>query len=105
MNSVRSWRASIAAVLPVDCRNVYPTVDVNPGPTVIFLFVMNHGGVAGVQTAFEPAPSWTFAFGLWDCQLGPLSIVVPAPPFGPGPGTSIAWGGSAWVRAATLPAS
>lgn len=122
MNSVRCWKAPIAATLvalchatiavaganpyftlplhakassyelctgylPVDCRNVHPTVNVPSGPTVIFLFVMNYGRVAGVQTAFAPDPNWIFLFGLWDCQPGPLPIVVPTPPFGPGPGT------------------
>ena len=78
---------SCQGYLPVDCRNVFPTVDVNPGPTVVFLFVMNHSAVSQVVTAFEPDPGWTFAFGLWDCQPGPVPIVVPAPPFGPIAGT------------------
>lgn len=72
--------------LPVDCRAVQPTVDVPAGaPVAIFLFVMNYNSVAGVQTAFQT--SWTFTFGLWDCQPGQLNAVTPAPPFGPTGGT------------------
>src|SRR3990172_8487370 len=50
--------------LPVDCQNNQPVVNINPGPAAIFLFVMNYNLVAGVQTAFQPDPSWTFSFGL-----------------------------------------
>ncbi len=73
--------------LPVDCRTNYPVVNINPGPAAIFLFVMNYNLVAGVQTAFLPDPSWTFTFGLWDCQPGQLNAVTPGPPFGPTAGT------------------
>ena len=73
--------------LPVDCRTNLPTVNISAGPAAIFLFVMNHSAVAGVQTAFRPDPSWTFTFGLWDCQPGQLNAVTPAPPFGPTAGT------------------
>jgi len=79
---------SCQGYLPVDSRNVLPTVDVSPGPTVVFLFVMNYSAVSQVVTAFQPDPDWTFAFGLWDCQPGPVPIVVPAPPFGPVTGTA-----------------
>jgi len=73
--------------LPVDCRATLPTVNINPGPAAIFLFVMNYNTVAGVQTAFLPNASWTFAFGLWDCQGGQLNAVTPAAPFGETAGT------------------
>jgi hypothetical protein len=73
--------------LPVDCRSNHPVVNINPGPAAIFLFVMNYNAVAGVQTAFLPDPSWTFTFGLWDCQPGQLNAVTPAPPFGATAGT------------------
>jgi hypothetical protein len=73
--------------LPVNCRDIMPVVNINPGPAAIFLFVMNYNAVAGVQTAFQPDPSWTFTFGLWDCQPGQLNAVTPAAPFRPAAGT------------------
>jgi len=76
-----------SAYQPVDCLAVQPTVDVSPGTIAVYLLVMNHGQLAGVQTAFEPDPSWTFIHGLWDCQPGQVAAVTPAPPFGPAAGT------------------
>jgi hypothetical protein len=73
--------------LPVDCRVNIPVVNITAGPIAIFLFVANYDAVAGVQTAFQPDPSWTFTFGLWDCQPGQLNAVTPGPPFGPAAGT------------------
>ncbi len=76
-----------AGYLPVDCVVNMPVVSVMAGPTTIFLFVSSYYAVAGVQTAFQPDPSWTFTFGLWDCQPGQLTAVMPGPPFGPAAGT------------------
>ena len=73
--------------LPVDCRTTPPTVNIYPGPTTVFLLVMNYNDISGVQTAFEVDPGWTFTFGLWDCQPGQLNAVTPAPPFGATAGT------------------
>lgn len=75
--------------LPVDCSLSNPP-QVNmpaPGPVAIFLFVNNYTRVAGVQTAFQKDPSWTFTFGLWDCQPNQLSAVTPGGAFGPTAGT------------------
>ena len=69
--------------LPVDCVVYRPTVSIEPGPTAIFLLAANYNALAGVQTAFQPDPTWTFAFGLWDCRPGQLVTQTPAPPFGP----------------------
>jgi hypothetical protein len=71
--------------LPVNCVDVRPTVDIEPGPVAIFVFVMNYTKLAGVQTAFEVDRSWTFSFGLWECQG--LHEFPPQPPFGPTSGT------------------
>jgi hypothetical protein len=72
--------------LPVNCLDVRPTVEVASGqPVAIFVFVMNHTKIAGLQTAFEVDPSWTFAFGLWECHG--LYEFPPYPPFGPSAGT------------------
>jgi hypothetical protein len=75
--------------LPVDCLSVRPTVQVETGQQVaIFLFVANYTQLAVIQTAFEVDPSWSFTFGLWDCQPG-LQEFPPMPPFGPTSGTMI----------------
>jgi hypothetical protein len=76
--------------LPVDCLGVRPTVQVETGQQVaIFLFVANYTQLAVIQTAFEVAPSWSFTFGLWDCQPGLGGKFPPMPPFGPTNGTMI----------------
>jgi len=60
-----------AGYLPVDCLGVRPTLQVESGQQVaVFLFVANYTQLAVIQTAFEVDPSWTFQFGLWDCQHG-----------------------------------
>jgi hypothetical protein len=82
LHAVAAEQAPCASYFPVDCLGVQPTVDVGPGTTVVFLFVLNHSQLAGVQTAFQPDPGWSFLYGLWDCQPGQVSAVVPAPPFG-----------------------
>ena len=75
--------------LPVDCLGVRPTVQVETGQQVaIFLFVANYTQLAVIQTAFEVDPSWSFTFGLWNCQPG-LQEFPPMPPFGPTSGTMI----------------
>jgi hypothetical protein len=71
----------------VDCLSNRPTVDVEPGPIAVFLFVMNYSYLAGVQTAFAPAPGWTFVAGEWGCQPGQITAVAPHPPFGPTDGS------------------
>jgi hypothetical protein len=74
--------------LPVDCLGVRPTVQVESGqPVAVFLFVANYTQLAGIQTAFEVNPSWTYSFGLWDCLSGEFADVNPFPPFGPTNGT------------------
>ena len=73
--------------LPVDCLGVRPVVEVETGqPITVFLMVANYAELLGIQTAFEVDPSWTFTFGLWDCQYAPNEN-PPQPPFGPTSGT------------------
>jgi len=72
--------------LPVDCLSVHPTVEVQSGQSVaIFLLVANAPELTGVQTAFDVDPSWTFAYGIWDCR-GRYAF-SPQLPFGPTTGT------------------
>jgi len=69
------------------CEPGPPTVDVPVGSTIAaYLLIHSHQSVAGVQTAFEWG-QWVFLFGLWDCQVGQVSGVTPAPPGGPTAGT------------------
>lgn len=76
-----------SAYQPVDCLGVAPTVDVSAGTIAVYLLAFNHSQLGGVQTAFEPDPSWIFIYGLWDCQPGQVTAVLPAPPFGAVAGT------------------
>lgn len=76
---------------PVDCSGnigdpTRPTVNIQPVPSAVFLFVNNYANVAGVQTAFD-WPGWSLTFGLWDCQGGQLSAVTPANPGGTNTGS------------------
>ena len=76
--------------LPVDCMGVHPTVSVQSGqPVAVFLFVANYSQLAGIQTAFEVDPSWTYSFGLWDCLSGEIADISPLPPFGPTNGSLV----------------
>ena len=69
--------------LPVDCNQVPPTVVAPPDSLVtVFVFVRNHGQLAGIQTAFEWG-SWDLMFNLWDCQPGMLDGAEPQNPGGP----------------------
>ena len=72
-----------SAYQSIDCLGLQPAVDVSPGTIAVYLLAFNHSQIAGVQTAFNPDPSWTFIYGLWDCQPGQLTAVAPGPPFGP----------------------
>jgi hypothetical protein len=72
--------------LPVNCLDVRPTVEIPSGQQVtVFVLVRNYTMLAGVQTAFEVDPSWTYFFSLWRCQPGggPGPPTSPVPPFGP----------------------
>ena len=69
--------------LPVDCLVVRSTVQVESGkPVAIFLLVANYTELAGIQTAIEVDPSWSYAFGIWFCTSS-YSDFPPVPPFGP----------------------
>jgi hypothetical protein len=70
--------------LPVDCLNSHLTTQAPPNSTVtVFLLAWNYFQIAGIQTAFDWDASWSLNFGLWDCQAGQLSAVVPMNPGGP----------------------
>jgi hypothetical protein len=73
--------------LPVDCLGIRPTVQVESGqPVAVFLLVANYTQLAGLQTAFEVDPRWSYLFGLWFCTPS-YSDLHPVPPFGPTAGT------------------
>jgi hypothetical protein len=72
----------------VDCSVVQPTVDV-PTPSgayTVVVFAKNYAELLGVQCAFDWPVTWTFGFGLWNCQTGQLSATQPTAP-GPTTGT------------------
>jgi len=87
LHATATTQGPCSAYQSFDCLGTQPTVDVSPGTIAVYLFVYNHGQLAGVQTAFAPDPSWTFIYGLWDCQPGQLAVVAPGPPFGALAGT------------------
>lgn len=66
----------------VDCSTVQPTVDVTAptGAYTVQMFIKNYGESAGIQCAFDWPVTWTFGFGLWNCQVGQLTAVVPTAP-------------------------
>jgi hypothetical protein len=78
---------AVSGTLPVctttvDCSAVPPTVDVTApsGPYTVMMFIKNYGEVAGVQVAFDWPVTWTFGFGLWNCQTGQLTATQPTAP-------------------------
>ncbi len=66
----------------VDCTAVQPTTRID-GPVGLYTVVMylrNYDEVNGVQVAFDWPGTWSFGFGLWNCQTGQLSAVTPTAP-------------------------
>jgi hypothetical protein len=64
-----------------------PTVNVPAGEHVmVYLLSRNHDDLAAVQTAFDWG-TWTFLYGLWDCQVVQIYGTAPEPPGGPRYGT------------------
>jgi hypothetical protein len=70
------------AVSTLDCGAVPPLVSItNPsGPYTVFMYLKNYGDLNGVQCAFDWPVTWTFGFGLWNCQTGQLTAVTPTAP-------------------------
>ena len=71
-----------ACVQPMDCAATPPLVDIaSPtGPFTVFMYVKNYAEVLGVQCAFDWPVTWTFGFGLWQCQTGQLTATTPSAP-------------------------
>jgi len=77
---------SASCTTTLDCAAVPPTVDLTApsGPFTVFMYIKNYSEVFGVQCAFDWPGTWTFGFGLWQCQTGQLTA---AQPTAPGPTT------------------
>jgi len=72
----------------VDCETSYSTIDATGMSTpAVYLLLWNYTEVVGVQCAFEWDASWTFTFGLWDCQSNQVNGYTPSAPGGPTNGT------------------
>ena len=57
--------------LPVDCLTNRPTVNIVGNVNAsVFLSVANYQNINGVQAAIEWSPSWSWAFGIFDCLPG-----------------------------------
>jgi hypothetical protein len=69
--------------------NVQPTVRIDnppPGIHTVLMYVRNYSGINGIQVAFDWPMTWSFGFGLWNCQPGQLTATMPTAP-GPITGT------------------
>lgn len=65
-----------------DCMRVEPRTRIdNPaGLYTVFMYLKNYELVSGVQVAFDWPATWSFGFGLWNCQVGQLFAVQPSAP-------------------------
>jgi len=72
----------------LDCSSVPPNVRIdNPaGLYTVLMYLKNYGTVNGVQVAFDWPATWSFGFGLWNCQVGQVFGTQPTAP-GPRTGT------------------
>jgi hypothetical protein len=72
----------------LDCTSVPPTVRVDGpvGSYTVVMYLKNYDTTKGVQVAFDWPVTWSFGFGLWNCQTGQLFAVQPTAP-GPVSGT------------------
>ena len=67
-----------------------PRVTIEPsGPYVVYVMLRNYANVSMAQMAFQWHPSWSFFYGLWDCQPsgGAICEGTPVNPGGPTAGT------------------
>jgi hypothetical protein len=73
----------------VDSVNVQPTVRIDdpaPGIYTVIMYIRNYAGINGIQVAFDWPMTWSFGFGLWNCQPGQIIATMPTAP-GPITGT------------------
>jgi hypothetical protein len=65
----------------LDCRTVLPVVNIEGmSEPWVFMYLRNYDATCGVQCAYTWPPSWTFLFGVWNCQGHQLVAVQPAAP-------------------------
>src|SRR5262245_8290660 len=66
----------------LDCTTVQPgtRLDNPSGPYTVYMYLKNYELVGGVQVAFNWPASWSFGFGLWQCQPGQISASLPTAP-------------------------
>lgn len=72
----------------LDCSAVPATVRIDSpaGLYTVVVYLKNYLQVNGVQVAFDWPVTWSFGFGLWNCQSGQLTATQPTAP-GPTTGT------------------
>jgi len=67
----------------LDCTPVVPPLVNVSSPTgayTVFMYLKNYNEANGVQCAFDWPPTWSFGFGLWQCQTGQVTAVTPTAP-------------------------
>jgi hypothetical protein len=72
----------------LNCTTVQPATRIdNPaGLYTVYMYLKNYEQVHGVQVAFDWPATWSFGFGLWNCQPGQIFATQPSAP-GPLTGT------------------
>ncbi len=86
LHAVDSEYTTCNGIGGLDCVGVQPTVDVTGFTNIAaFMLLRNYEEIVGVQAAFDV--TWTFTFGLWECQSHQIVGIRPTPPFGPRYGT------------------
>jgi hypothetical protein len=86
----------------LDCVLALPVTQINNpvGPYTVYVGLKNFTLVEGVQVAFSWPSSWSFGFGLWECQPGQL---VHHAPLASGPSTGTLSTTFDPISAGTLP--
>jgi len=77
---VGGGEACITGGPAVDCREVWPTVNVPPNvDSRIYVLIHHAVEITSLQTAFEWDPSWDLIGSEWQCQAGQIVSHVPDP--------------------------
>lgn len=71
MHVAYGFFSDCSGYLPVDCWTNRPSVNIIGNVNAsVFLSVANYQNINGVQAAIQWSPSWSWAFGIFDCLPG-----------------------------------
>ena len=73
---------STGCTTTLDCTTVPPLINVTSptGAYTVFVYLKNYAEVNSLQCAFDWPPTWSFGFGLWQCQTGQITGTTPTAP-------------------------